>query len=68
MKGIVQIGVERNSWETRLFWYTWDHVVAYVMVCACGLDTASKERVVIVVTGAQDKSTPPTHQHQELVF
>lgn len=52
--------MEGNRWERGLFLYTWDHVVVYV-ICACGLGTASRERAVIVVTGAEDKSThPPT--------
>lgn len=61
MKGTVEVGVEGNSWERGLFLYTWDHVVVHVMIRACGLGTASRERVVIVVTGTEDKSThPPT--------
>lgn len=53
--------MEGNSWERGLFLYTWDHAVVYGMACACGLGTASRESVVIVVTGAEDKSThPPT--------
>lgn len=56
----MEVGVGGNSWEMDLFWYTWDHVVVYVMVCACGLEYYSfQRRVVIVVTGAEDESILP---------
>lgn len=68
MKASLEVGVRGNSWEMGWFWYTWDYVVACVMVCACGLDTAFRERVAMVVTGAEDESTPSTHQDPELTL
>lgn len=64
----LEVGVRGNSWEMGSFWHTWDHVGACVMVCACELDTAFRGRVVMVVMGAGDESTPSTHQDQELVL
>lgn len=55
----MKVEVEGNSGERGLFLYTGDHVVVYVMIHAYGLGTASRERVVIVVTGTEDKSTHP---------